>query len=199
MGFGGVHGPENFAMLHSMKRLALCLSLAIGLPATAGERTVEDEFGTLNPRDTGFGRVMQNVGNGQADMATCAAGYHITKAGRHEDARRLFLLCAEAGYTGAMTWMGQMENNGLGGAYNPDAAAEWDRRAAEAGDPVGKFNYGIALIRGHGVVRDEAAGRALVDEAARDGIEIAERLQRADYDLDEVTPDADNWRYAPVN
>ncbi|MDJ0640622.1 MAG: sel1 repeat family protein [Paracoccaceae bacterium] len=180
-----------------MKHVILCLAFA-AVPAQANE-LVEDEHGTLNPRDTGFGRVMQNVGNGQVDMATCAAGYHITKAGRHEDARRLFELCAEAGYTGAMTWMGQMENNGLGGEYNPDAAAEWDRRAAEAGDPVGKFNYGIALMRGHGVNRDKAAGRALVDEAARDGLDIAQRLQGADYDLDEVTPDADNWRYAPVN
>lgn len=68
-----------------------------------------------------------------------------------------------------MTWMSQLDNNGLGGAYDPDAAAEWDRRAAEAGDPVGKFNYGIALMRGHGVTRDEVLGRRLVDEAAGEG------------------------------
>ena len=106
--------------------------------------------------------------------------------------------CAAAGYTGAMTWMSYMEQNGFGGDFDPDAAAEWDRRAAEAGDPVGKFNYGISLMRGFGVAQDEARGRALVDEAARDGLAIAKRLQGAEYDLDEVTPDADNWRYAPL-
>ncbi len=63
---------------------------------------------------------------------------------------------------------------------------------------MGKFNYGISLMRGHGVTRDEARGRALVDAAAADGLEIAKRLQGANYDLDEVTPDADNWKYAPV-
>ena len=176
---------------------ALCFALA-PIPGLADQATVEDEFGTLNPHDTGFGRVMQNVDKGMADMTTCATGYHITKAGRHDAARRLFKMCADAGYTGAMTWMSQLDNNGLGGEYNPDAAAEWDRRAAEAGDPVGKFNYGLSLMRGHGVARDEAAGRALVDEAAEEGLDIAQRLQRADYDLDEVTPDADNWKYAPL-
>ena len=97
-----------------------------------------------------------------------------------------------------MTWMSQLDNNGLGGEYNPDASAEWDRRAADLGDPVGKFNYGVGLLRGHGVAKDEVLGRKLVDEAAREGLEIAKRLQSSGYDLDEVTPDADNWKYAPV-
>jgi len=97
-----------------------------------------------------------------------------------------------------MTWMGQLVNNGLGGDYDPDAAAQWDRRAAEAGDPVGRFNYGLALIRGHGVTRDRARGRALIDQAARDGLDIARRLQAAQYDPEAVTPDADRWKYAPL-
>jgi TPR repeat protein len=122
----------------------------------------------------------------------------LTKAGDHASARKLFLNCAEAGYTGAMTWMSQLDNNGLGGDYDPDAAASWDKRAADLGDPIGKFNYGIDLMRGHGVAQDMDAGRALVDEAARDGLRIARRLQGADYDLNEVTPDSDNWKYAPI-
>lgn len=79
--------------------------------------------------------------------------------------------------------MSQLENNGLGGAYNPDASAEWDRRAAEAGDLVGKFNDGLDLRRGRGV----ALGRHYVDETVRDGLEIAKRL-----------PDADTWKYGPL-
>jgi TPR repeat protein len=94
--------------------------------------------------------------------------------------------------------MSQLDNNGLGGEYNPEAAAEWDRKAAELGDPVGKFNYGLDLMRGHGVKQDDSLGRQYVDEAAAEGLEIARRLQGADYDLDEVTPDADNWKYAPL-
>jgi len=113
-------------------------------------------------------------------------------------ARKLTKECAEAGYTKAMTWMSQMENSGLGGDYNPDASAEWDRKAAAVGDPVGKFNHGLNLMHGHGIAQDQTLGRKFVDEAARDGLAIAKRLQEADYDLNEVTPDADNWKYAPL-
>ncbi|MDJ0629904.1 MAG: sel1 repeat family protein [Rhodobacter sp.] len=159
----------------------------------------DDDHGTLNPPEMGMDRVMQNIRNGQTDMVTCASGYYVTKKGDHEEARELFELCADqGGYTAAMTWMGQLENNGLGGEYDPDAAADWDRRAADLGDPVGKFNYGLALMRGHGVPRDETLGRQYVDAAAADGLKIARRLQDAGYDLDEVTPDADNWKYAPL-
>ncbi len=122
----------------------------------------------------------------------------LTKSGRHEAARTLFLNCAQVGYAVAMTWMSQLDNNGLGGEYNPDAAAEWDRRAAELGDSVGKSNFGLDLIRGHGVARDEEWGRRLVDEAADDGLSIVRRLQAAGYDPDAVTPDADGRKYAPV-
>lgn len=181
-----------------MLRFAVAFLFAAVSPLAAETETVEDEYGTLNPHDTGFGRVMSNIENGITDMTTCASGYHITKAGRHAPARKLFEACANAGYTGAMTWMSQLDNNGLAGEYDPDAAAEWDKRAADAGDPVGKFNYGIDLMRGHGVARDEALGRAYVDEAASEGLKIARRLQSAGYDLDEITPDADNWKYAPA-
>jgi len=54
-------------------------------------------------------------------------------------------------------------------------------------------------MRGRGVARDEARGRAMVDRAAEAGLPVARRLQGADYDLDEVTPDADNWKYAPLS
>ena len=110
----------------------------------------------------------------------------------------MFQSCAEAGYTAAMTWMSYMDSNGFGAEYDPDKAAEWDRKAAEMGDPVGKFNYGLNLLRGHGVKQDIAQGRKWVDAAASDGLDVAHRLQAAGYDPDEVTPDADNWRYAPL-
>ena len=168
--------------------------IALALCATP---VLAEEFGTLNPDEMSWQHFLNEAERGETGLALCASGYMLTKSGDHAAARTLFQNCAEAGYTGAMTWMGQLDNNGLGGEYDPDAAANWDRRAADAGDPVGKFNYGIALMRGHGVARDEVRGRALVDEAAGEGLVIAQRLQRAGYDLDEVTPDADDWKYAP--
>jgi hypothetical protein len=176
-------------------RLTLTLIFLTAVPALAED----DEGGTLNPPEMGMDRVMQNIRNGQTDMTTCAAGYYFTKKGDHMDARDIFELCAtKGGYTAAMTWMGQLDNNGLGGEYNPDAAADWDRRAAEKGDPVGQFNYGLNLLRGHGVAQDQALGRHYVDLAADQGLPVARRLQQEGYDPDEVTPDADNWKYAPL-
>lgn len=174
---------------------AICLVICLAaLPA--GAETAE--FGTTNPEEMTMNRLLENVENGRVDMTTCAAGYLMTKSGRHGIARDTFEACAAAGYTQAMTWMSYMDQNGLGGDFDPDRAAEWDRRAAEAGDPVGKYNYGISLLRGFGVAQDEAEGRRLIDEAAAAGLPIARRVQAAGYDLDEATPDADNWRYAPA-
>ena len=181
--------------MRKMLQLALLLG-ATALPAAADP---VEGGGDLNPEEMTLERMMRNIERGETSMTTCASGYFITKSGRHVEARKLFEACANDGWTGAMTWMSQLEDNGLGGPLDPDGAAEWDRQAAEAGDPVGQFNYGLDLMRGRGVAQDEARGRALVDEAARAGLPVARRLQAADYDLDEVTPDADNWKYAPVS
>ncbi|MBV7409221.1 tetratricopeptide repeat protein [Maritimibacter sp. DP1N21-5] len=169
--------------------------LAEDLAMEMGEETQVTEEGTLNPHEMSMARVMENIRDGQSDMVLCSTGYLVTKSGRHGLARELFERCAEDGYTGAMTWMSQLDDRGLGGPQDLEAATEWNRRAAEAGDPVGQFNRGLDLLRGWGVAQDEAAGRALIDEAANAGLPVAERMRSAGYDLDEVTPDADEWRY----
>ncbi|PCD76891.1 tetratricopeptide repeat protein [Pseudothioclava arenosa] len=175
----------------------LCLCAGLAGPAMAEEDL--SQLGDLNREELSLNRMMENIERGETSMAICATGYFITKSGRHEMARDLFLECADDGWTAAMTWMSQLDENGLGAPMNPKAAAEWDRRAAEAGDPVGQFNFGLDLMRGRGVMRDEEAGRALIDRAAEAGLPVARRLQGAGYDLDEVTPDADEWRYIPLS
>ena len=173
-----------------MRMIALA-ALVLAVPALA------DEYGTTNPEEMTKGHIIEEIRRGKVGMTMCAAGYLMTKEGDHAAARETFRACAEAGYTAAMNWMAQLDNNGLGGPVDPAAAAEWSRRSAAAGDPVGTFNHGVDLLRGFGVPHDEARGRALIDEAARAGVEPARRLKAAGYDLDEVTPDADNWRYEP--
>lgn len=177
--------------------MRLPILLAAFLAATS-PALAESDLGTLNPEEMTINRLLENAARGQVSMTACASGYYITKAGRHVQARQLFQACAEAGYTGAMTWMSQLDDNGLGAPEDPDSAAAWDRRAAEAGDPVGLYNLGLDMMRGRGVPKDEQGGRQLVDRAASLGLPTAQRLQAAGYDLDEVTPDADNWKYAPM-
>ncbi|NVO22699.1 tetratricopeptide repeat protein [Donghicola mangrovi] len=168
----------------------------LAAPVMAAEYGPED--GTLNPEELTWRNNVRKAEEGKVDMIVCASGYLMTKSGDHDSARKIFKACADAGYTAAMTWMSYMENNGFGGEYDPDAAAQWDQRAAELGDPVGKFNHGVNLLRGYGIAQNAELGRKYVDEAANEGLQIARRLQGADYNLDEVTPDADNWRYAPL-
>lgn len=185
--------PIRLAALTATALAAAALAAAPGAPALAEEAG----GGTLNPEEMTIGRILADAENGLTSMTNCAAGYYITKSGRHAEARRLFERCAAAGYTGAMTWMSQLDDNGLGAPENPDAAADWDQRAAAAGDPVGMFNLGLDLMRGRGRRLDPEAGRRLVDAAAAAGLATARRLQAAGYDLEEVTPDADSWKYAP--
>lgn len=175
-----------------LQALRLSVLAVAALPAWAGDVA---DLGTLNPDELSLDRVIDNIAAGSTSMADCAAGYMITKSGRHAEARQVFGACAEAGYTGAMTWMSQLDDNGLGAPEDAAKAAEWDRRAAEAGDPVGMFNHGLDLLRGRGVPENPVAGQALVDRAAAAGLPVARRLQAAGYDLDEVTPDADTWKY----
>lgn len=178
-----------------MRSVIAAVLLATGLTAAHAD---DDPGGTLNPEELTLNSAIAKAARGETSMMICAMGYPVTKQGDHAEARTILEACASNGWTAAMTWMSQLENNGLGADEDPERAAEWDRLAAEAGDPVGKFNYGLDLMRGRGVAQNEEAGRRLIDEAAADGLKVAQRLQAADYDLDEVTPDADNWKYAPL-
>ncbi|MGG7568629.1 tetratricopeptide repeat protein [Rhodovulum sp. DZ06] len=190
--------------------LAAILALPLAAPAALanGSKPVDDlpedfvvesdEYGETNPEEMTLDRFIQNGRDGKADMIVCSMGYPATKSGAHEEARAIFEACIKAGYTQAMTWMSYLHDNGYGGPEDPDAAAALDRMAAEAGDPVGQFNYGLDLMRGRGVAKDTAEGRRMVDMAAEQGLPVARRMQDSGYDLDEVTPDADEWKYQPL-
>ena len=173
-------------------RLAILAALLAAAPALAEPL---DLPGTLNPDELSLDSVIERASRGEVDMMTCAQGYLVTKQGDHVDARAIFEACAAAGWTGAMTWMSQLDANGLGAPEDPAAAADWSRRAAAMGDAVAQFNHGLDLLRGYGVARDVQAGRRLVDQAAEAGLGDARRLQAADYDPSAVTPDSDEWKY----
>lgn len=156
-----------------------------------------DSGGTLNPDEMSLKKSIKRAENGDVDMVICSQGYLLTKKGSHKEARTIFRECAKRGWTGAMTWMSYLDSNGFGDDYNPDSAADWDQKAAQAGDPIGSFNYGLDLLRGHGTTQDLQAGKRFIDRAAEQGVRVAKELQAADYDPNSVTPDADEWKYRP--
>lgn len=172
-----------------MIRLAAALSL-IAVPALA-----EDDHGRLNPEEMTLRGYVDRAAEGKADIVTCMQGYFATKSGRHDWANTIFETCAAQGYVGVYHWKSYMAHNGYGRPEDPAEAAAWDRKAAEAGDPIGQFNYGLDLLRGHGIARDPILGRKWVDKAAAAGLDVAIELQSSGYDPDVVTPDADNWKY----
>ncbi len=175
-----------------MREFIFAVAIVVALP-TAAEQI--DEGGTLNPDEMSLAKSLQRAIDGDVDMVVCSQGYLMVKKGDHENARIIFNKCSEKGWTGTMTWMSYMEHNGLGAKENARAAATWDKKAADLGDPIGSFNYGLDLLRGHGVELNEALGKQYIDKAAQTGLKDAIILQKSGYDYNVVTPDADNWKY----
>jgi TPR repeat protein len=165
--------------------LALCLT---------GAAHAED-IGELNPNQLSVDYYVGKAGAEKLDPHLCAYGVFMDKTGQHEEARKIFERCANAGNELAVPWMSFMEENGFERSSNPVAAAEWDKRLADRGSSLGAFNYGLDLLRGHGVARDEKQGRAMIDRAAAGGDVTAKELIANGYDPESVTPGADRARY----
>lgn len=177
-----------------MKRILYPLVLL--LAGTAQAQTSSDEAGTLNPEELSLRGALDRLQHGEAHPMEYILGYGAAKAGLHEEAKRIFEGAVEhMNSAQAMTWLAWMEDNGLAGPEDPAAAAEWDRRAAELGSEVAMFNFGLDLLRGRGVPQDDQLGRDMIKAAALRGDETAQHLIDNDFDLDSVTPDADNWKY----
>ncbi|MEL7175157.1 MAG: tetratricopeptide repeat protein [Pseudomonadota bacterium] len=152
-------------------------------------------YGTHNPEELTICGHIDRMRQGEAHPVLGFIGYIESKAGNHDTAREIFSTLADAGNVPAMSWMAWMEDNGLGGPEDAAAAAEWDRRSMEAGSSVGAFNYGLDILRGRGVTHDEELGRRIIQRAAEQGDQSAQHLIENDFDLDSVTPDADEWKY----
>ena len=176
--------------------LALVAFLACAGPAAAQDAApADDEVGTLNPQELTIDYWVAKSQEPRFDSGMCLYGYPLAKMGWHEAARRIFQRCAEAGITGAMPWMAWTEENGYDQPADPVKAAEWDKRLADTGSSLGQFNYGLDILRGHGVTQDRALGKAYIDRAASGGDATARELARHDYDPESVTPESDKAHY----
>jgi len=120
--------------------------------------------------------------------------YWASKSGNHDAAKKIFDKCAAAGVAAAYPWQSYISQNGYGVPQSLEAAAEWDRKSAAMGYKVGQFNYGLNLLRGFGVPKDEAAGRAMMNASAAQGFEAAQDVIDSGYDPEVAIPDADEKR-----
>ena len=186
--------------LYSFSALSIAILTALTSPSlaqTVGQCGLHksDEYGTHNPEELTICGHIDRMRQGETHPVLGFIGYIEAKAGNHDTAREIFSTLAGEGNVPAMTWMAWMEDNGLGGPEDAAAAAEWDRRSMEAGSSVGAFNYGLDILRGRGVAHDKELGRRIIQRAAELGDRSAQHLIDNDFDLDSVTPDADEWKY----
>jgi uncharacterized protein len=174
--------------------LALPLVCVLATPALAevGDLLVDD--GIHNAEEQTLEYFANRHEFKKEKSTACTYGYWAAKSGHFKEAKSIFDKCVAAGVDGAYPWQSLMSQSGIGVEQSLEDAAEWDRKSAERGYKVGQFNYGLDLLRGHGVQRDEAAGKALIDASAAQGFESAQTLKDADYDPDVVLPDAEEQR-----
>lgn len=175
--------------------MKLAMAIGLFLSACIPGFAVETEGGTLNPEELSLARNAELASKGKVDFVICASGYLMTKHGDHEAARTVFEECARQGFTGAMTWMSYLDDNGFGAPENAERATDWDKKAAEMGDPIAQYNYGLDLLRGRGVEANSQLGKQYVDRAANSGQKDAVALRDSGYDYTAATPDADEWKY----
>jgi TPR repeat protein len=155
----------------------------------------DDENAQEAPSELSIQYWVERSKEARFDPAMCMYGYPLAKMGWHDAARRIFERCAEHDNQYAMPWAAWTEENGYDKPSDPVKAAEWDKRLAETGSSLGQFNYGLDLLRGHGVDQDRRLGKAMIDQAAAGGDKTARELIAHDYDPEAVTPTADLAHY----
>jgi uncharacterized protein len=176
-------------MIRALMVLAL---LATPAMAEVGDLLIDD--GDTNPEEQTLKYFTDKYDYGNGKSTACVYGYWASKSGNHDAAKKIFDKCAAAGVAAAYPWQSYIAQNGYGVPQSLEAAAEWDRKSAAMGYKVGQFNYGLNLLRGFGVPKDEAAGRAMMNASAAQGFEAAQDVIDSGYDPEVAIPDADEKR-----
>jgi uncharacterized protein len=99
----------------------------------------------------------------------CSMAYELDKSGDQADSIDFFSECARRGNAPSMIYLAEIYESGAGVPADIERSTEWTRQAAETGWSSAQYLYGMALIQGHGVVKDVAAGERWVAEAAAQG------------------------------
>lgn len=169
-------------------------------PVQVEQEQYVDEHGVTNAEELSMDYYVRNMDydlNRGHDFV-CALGYFSTKSGDHETALKIFRNCSGRGNSGTKIWMSYMYQNGYGVDKDPSKSTAWLKDAADDGYSIGQYNYGISLLKGYGIKRDIEAGREMVLKAAKQDDRHAKILIDSNYDVDIVTPDADQPDKQPL-
>jgi TPR repeat protein len=131
--------------------------------------------GQLVPKDLpkGIAYAEQAAERGNTESMNTLGLLHATGTGvpaNDKKALEYFRQGADLGHGRAMLSVAQFHYLGRGGAKkNERAYAAWVRKAAEAGEPAGMYEYGLCLAYGVGVTRSETGSARWIEKAAEAG------------------------------
>lgn len=169
------------------------------------EETTGD--GVLNPVDFSWRYYVDQMDRFPERLGfICVNAYWLDKTGDHAAAMRFFDECARRGNATSMIYLAHLYEQGVGVGRNPVMATHWLRRAAETGNAVGQYDYGLALLNGHGTVADRDAAQLWLRRAEAQGDADARQMlvfmrNQAQFYPEEVTgdgvlnPSDFSWRY----
>jgi serine/threonine-protein kinase len=131
-----------------------------GSAAAASETTSQKVASTDTP-DSKPARA-QTEGRKVSEKEVVAA----YEAKNYANARELAEPCAKGGNPDCQFIMGRLSETGSGGPKDPGAAADWYRKAADAGLAKARYNLGALYYSGEGVPKDPRAAAEWFSKAA---------------------------------
>jgi peptidoglycan hydrolase-like protein with peptidoglycan-binding domain len=125
---------------------------------------------------------------GSVARADFTRGYQAWDLGDYVTARKYLGAAAKRGDLDAQNHLGQMEEDGQGGAVNLKQAVSWYRKAATAGHPAAQLNLGRMYRSGKGVRQDDTLAVSWYRKAAEQGLSIAQFFMGLMYDTGKGVP-----------
>lgn len=166
----------------SKLKILVLTSLLIFTSNSMAQFAIEDsdEDGTTNPVDYSWRYYEEALKRFPSRVGiTCHAAYILDKTGSYtKDAHMFMKACAEHGSVAAMIYLSYLHENGNRMPINYELSAYWLKRGAETKDEAGlsdlaAYHYGVALLNGRGVEKNEELAREYLQRAADAGIENA--------------------------
>jgi len=164
--------------MKAMLVLGLLASLVSGAAHAQLAKEDADENGVLNPIDFSYRFYLDEMNRFPERIGIiCGHAYEVHKTGRHDEALMFLKECARRGNPPSMVLIAEIYDSGGGDIKrDPEKATQYVRQAAELGWSSAQYLYGVALIEGHGIPKDAAAGEEWLKKAAAQGDKDATAL-----------------------
>jgi serine/threonine-protein kinase len=131
--------------------------------AAAASETTSQKMASTDPADSTSKPARAQTDGRKVSEKDVMAAY---EAKNYAGARELAEPCAKEGNPECQFIMGRLFDTGSAGPKDPGAAADWYRKAADAGLAKARYNLGGLYYRGEGVPKDPRAAAEWFSKAA---------------------------------